>query len=127
MHKLIRKVVKELKQDIVDVRKTDEDLKKVLSLLPKAAVWVDKDINVNLATSSMSEVKEVLKSFAKNGIHLERHIPDDAQPHWILKGKNVKILFNPIWSSKEGLACRLVQIGEYVQTTPKYKLVCDED
>jgi len=126
MHKLIRERIKDLKKTMALIKETDEDVKLTLKLFPEAHIWLDCDVNMDLAISNMKEVADVLKLFAKNGVHLARHIPDDVSPCWILQGKS-KIHFTPVWSREEGAACRLVKIGEYTHTYPKYKLECKEE
>lgn len=114
---------------IKQVKELNEDVKMVRSLYPKLNFWLDHEINVSWPAKSMDEVKEMLKTFAKNGIMLaeDGYRASETSPNWLLKAKKCNIRLNPYWSTleEEGQTCRLVQIGEETRTIPKYKLVCD--
>ena len=119
--------VKELMNKINRVKKTNEDVKAVKKIFPNMIIWVDAEVNCSARVNSMDEVKEMLKTFAKNGIMLDRFCKDNTSPTWYLKGKNVPIRFSPMWPDAEsqGATCRIVKVGEETCTYPKYKLVCD--
>lgn len=126
--KEVTEKLKYLKDQMEDVKKTAEDVKFVKSLFPEIAIWVDRDVNCTFQAKSMNEVKDILKTFAKNGAMLDHFNESESNPIWYLKGKNVLIRLAPVWSDEktEGATCRLVQVGETTVTYPKYKLVCDE-
>jgi hypothetical protein len=117
-----------LRERLVEVKKTDEDVRLVKELFPDMHIWLDKDVNCAFQAKSMNEVKNILKIFAKNGVMLDHFNESESSPIWYLKGKNVFICLTPVWSDEktEGATCRLVQVGETTVTYPKYKLVCDE-
>ena len=119
--------VKELMNKIDRVKKTNEDVKMVKKIFPNMIIWVDAEVNCSARVNSMDEVKEMLKTFAKNGIMLDRFCKDNTSPTWYLKGKNVTIRLSPIWpdAQSQGATCRIVKVGEETVTYPKYKLVCD--
>jgi hypothetical protein len=119
--------VKEMMSKIDKAKKTNEDVKIVKKLFPSMIIWVDTEVNCSVKVNSMDEVKEMLKTFAKNGIMLDRLWKGDANPVWYLKGKNTPIRLAPIWpdAAEQGATCRIVQVGEETVTYPKYKLICD--
>lgn len=126
MHTLVEEKVADLNVKIAQALATDDDIKIAEEIIPDAKIWIDYEVNVGWAVSSMGEVKDVLAKFAKLGIMLDKYTASNTQPIWHLNGKKVKIRLSPIWSKNEGAACRLVQIGEDVRSYPIYKLVCDE-
>lgn len=128
-HEEITKAVQAYQNRIRLVKKLNDDIKVVKSLYPKLNLWLDHEINISWAAKSMDEVKEMLRTFAKNGIMLAEngYRASETSPVWNLKGKNCNIRLNPYWNTgnEEGQTCRLVQVGEETKTYPKYKLVCD--
>ena len=125
MHKLVKEVIEGYKSKIIAVKRTEKDLITIQDLVPGARVWLDHEVNMSLVVTSMEEVKDILKLLAKNNIHLKEYILSKSIPIWVLKGEEVNIRFTPIWTHDEGAACRLIQVGENIYTTPIYKLVCD--
>jgi hypothetical protein len=89
-----------------------------------AYIWVDSDVNIGWTCKDITEVKEILKSFARVGIMLEEYKPSDTYPRWNLRGKRVTIILAPSWTTSEGANCKLVQVG--TKEVPVYKLRCDK-
>lgn len=127
----IKKQIELYERRIEQTKLLDEDLQIVRRLYPKISVWLDHEINIAWGAKSMDEVKDMLKTFAKEGLMLDEngYQASDTSPVWYLKGKNVNIRLQPYWSTneEEGQTCKLVQIGEDVVRRPIYKLVCDKD
>jgi hypothetical protein len=121
-----------LQKEIDLAKRTDKDVKFVKELFPSVYIWVDQDVNISFTAKSMSEVKSMLRIFAKNGIMLDRVYEDQTNPIWYLKGINAIIRISPEWPSQDdtegsaGATCKLVKVGETIHRYPKYKLVCSD-
>jgi hypothetical protein len=126
MNKKVEERVAQLNAEICAVLKLDADVTLVEEVMPTAYIWLDSEVNVDFAASSMQEVKQVLAAFAKRGILLADFLSDATHPKWRLKGINGNILLTPNWSSEEGSVCRLVKVGEKTYTYPEYKLICED-
>ena len=120
--------IKYLKERLIEVKKTDKDVRLVRELFPDINIWVDREVNCYFAAKSMTEVKAMLKKLAEAGIRITDTNDLTSQPVWYLKGKRVRIRLAPMFpeTNVEGATCRLVKVGEEICTYPKYKLVCDE-
>jgi len=125
-HTLISASIKDMKDKIKRVRKLDAAIKLAEEILPEFAnIWIDYEVNCDWAAKSMTEIKMLLKEFAKRKAMLDHFVESDSNPTWYLKLGEVKIRLCPRWSTEEGASCRLIKIGESVNIYPKYKLVCD--
>jgi hypothetical protein len=114
------------KTRMAEVKKTDVDVKLVKELFPEVSIWVDSEVNVNFEARSMTEVKDMLKIFARNKVLIEEFVESQSCPIWFLKGRKVRIRLAPTWTTDaDGATCRLVKVGENTYSTPIYKLVCD--
>jgi hypothetical protein len=126
MHELIRDKIIELEERIEHLKNMDEDVTLARELMPDASVWLDFEVNINWACSSMDEVKDTLKRFAEKGCLLRVFDKSDTNPAWRLNGKNATIRLSPTWSKDEGAACKLIQVGLRKEEYPVYKLVCPD-
>jgi len=126
MNEIIIRKIEELEEQIRYTKLLDEDLNRIVELFPSAGIWLDRDINITMPVQGMDEVKRILRTFYSSGIHLKEFYKGETEPKWILQGTNAEIYFTPVWSKDEGAACKLIKVGEYTQTYPKYKLVCSD-
>lgn len=132
MHPLVKNRINVLLRMIGETNKTQQDIELVERLFDKekfSNIWIDNNVNIDFPAKSMTEVKQILKTFAKAGYMLDHLYESETNPIWYIKGINTMIRIAPYWNTiaEEGTTCKLVQVGTKTEVIPVYKLICDKD